>query len=232
MLLKELTEPIPTAYIDKKILPWLKWLEKEAHTTQEIGQKLEQELEGIADVDVSNNNPRVASGDMSIDAYYDDELDQEGDEDPIKITLIFGKGDTKIKFDQQGIRNIRNRLVDVIAHEMLHQTQHRRRDFIDGRQGYDTSSHEKEYMSRPDEIEAYALNIADELVRKAGVEGSIELLRMANKTAQFKDKLGNLLSPELFGYFAIFDFDASNPIIKRLLKKTYQFIVQKSSTSD
>jgi hypothetical protein len=230
MLLNELTEPVHTGIIDDKIKPWLKWLSTKKHTTVEIGNQLAKVLDGIASVDISNNNPRVEPGDMSIDAYYDPDNDEDKIEDPIKITLIFGKGDTSIQFSDQGVSSIRNRLVDVIAHEMLHQTQFRRRDFIDGRQGYDTSSHEKEYMSRPDEIEAYALNIADELVRKADVDGAIKLLKMANKTAQFKDKLGRLLSPELFGYFAIFDFDATNPILKRLLKKIYQFIVQKDLT--
>ena len=62
--------------------------------------------------------------------------------------------------------------------------------------GIDNRDINYEYMSRPDErSEAYTMNIADELVRKASKDGAIDLLRMANKTAQFKDEMGNLLSP-------------------------------------
>ena len=47
---------------------------------------------------------------------------------------------------------------------------------------------------------------------------------MANKTAQFKDEMGNLLSPNLFGYMGMWNFDSKHPVIKRLLKKIYQYI--------
>ncbi len=79
-------------------------------------------------------------------------------------------------------------------------------------------------MSRTDEIEAYAMNIADELVRKADKDGALALLRMANKTAQFKDEMGDLLSPDLFAYMALWDFKSNHPVLKRLLKKVYQYI--------
>jgi hypothetical protein len=79
-------------------------------------------------------------------------------------------------------------------------------------------------MSRPDEIEAYAMNIGDEFIRKVGKDGAVDLLRMAKKTAQFKNKVGQFLSPDLLAYFALFNFDSENPVIKRLLKKIYQHI--------
>jgi len=81
-----------------------------------------------------------------------------------------------------------------------------------------------EYMSRPDEIEAYAMNIADELYRKVGKEDAIALLRMAKKTAQFKDEMGQFLSPDLFAYMGMWNFDSKHPVIKRLLKRIYQYL--------
>ena len=60
------------------------------------------------------------------------------------------------------------RILDMMKHEMIHQSQARKRDFEDHTSGSDTRDTNYEYMSRPDEIEAYAMNIADELVRKAG----------------------------------------------------------------
>jgi len=68
------------------------------------------------------------------------------------------------------------------------------------------------------------MNIADELVRQVGKEDAIALLRMANKTAQFKDEMGNFLSPDLFAYMGMWKFDSKHPVIKRLLKKIYQYI--------
>src|SRR5210317_355311 len=82
----------------------------------------------------------------------------------------------------------------------------------------------KEYLGNDDEIEAFAKNISTELIRKAGKEGSLDLLRMANKTAGFKDEMGYLLSPNLLGYLAMWGFDTKHPVIKKLLKKVYNYI--------
>ena len=68
------------------------------------------------------------------------------------------------------------------------------------------------------------MNIADELVRKVDKDGALQLLRMAGKTAQFKDEMGNLLSPDLNAYMSIWNYDSKHPVIKRLLKRVYQFI--------
>ena len=114
----------------------------------------------------------------------------------------------------------------MFKHEMLHQRQAQSRDYLDHSAGKDQRDSNYEYMSRGDEIEAYAQDIADELVQKTSKEDAIDLLRMANKTAQFKDEMGNFLSPELFGYMAMWNFDSKHPVIKRLLKKIYQFIVR------
>jgi len=176
------------------------------------------------DIEVSvETSPNVESGEMSINAYYDPEADQD-DDVAIEIVLIFNSEDRGIHWDKQGVDNFINELGDALKHELLHATQYRNRDFIDGRGGYDRRSDEYEYMSRPDEIEAYAMNIADELVRKVDQDGAIELLRMAKKTAQFKDEMGKYLSPNLMAYFALFNWDTNHKVIKRLLKKIYQYI--------
>jgi hypothetical protein len=79
-------------------------------------------------------------------------------------------------------------------------------------------------MSRGDEIEAYAMNISDELYRQVGKDDAIKLLRMAGKTAQFKNEMGQFLSPDLFAYMGMWNFDSKHPVIKRLLKRIYQYI--------
>jgi hypothetical protein len=173
-----------------------------------------------------NITSKLEEGEMNIGAHYRAEEDEEGGI-PIHIDLFFGKGEgpKEIEWSKQGRKYFLNVLRDVMKHELLHMKQHRERDFHPGRDGYvSNKGREYEYMSRPDEIEAYAMNIADELTRAVGNEGAFDLLRMAKKTAQFKTEIGHFLSPNLLAYFALFNYDSSNPVIKRLLKKIYIYL--------
>ena len=177
----------------------------------------------IAEVTVIRT-PDLKEGELSISAHYDPESDEDGDT-AIFIKLLFSKeGPASYSWSKNNKKYFLNKLKDALKHEVLHMKQHRDRNFHSGSEGYDDTSTEREYMSRPDEIEAYAMNIGDEFIRKVGKDGAVDLLRMAKKTAQFKNKLDQFLSPDLLAYFALFNFDATNPIIKRLLKKIYQHI--------
>ena len=176
-------------------------------------------------VDV-HTTPKIDSGSMNIGAHYDPDADEERGL-PIHIDLMFSnKDDNELEWTKQGRKFFLYKLQDVMKHELLHLSQHRMRDFHPGREGYDQRDNNYEYMSRPDEIEAYAMNIADELTRHVGKDGAFQLLRMAKKTAQFKTEIGHFLSPDLLAYFSLFNYDASNPVIKRLLKKIYIYLKQ------
>lgn len=172
-----------------------------------------------------HKKPDLESGSMNIGAHYDPDADEQG-ETPIHIDLFFSSKDSdEVEWTKQGRKFFLYKLKDVMKHELLHMTQHRVRDFHPGRDGYvDDKGLEYEYMSRPDEIEAYAMNIADELTRHVGKEDAFKLLRMASKTAQFKTEIGHYLSPDLLAYFALFNWDASHPVLKRLLKKIYIYL--------
>jgi len=172
----------------------------------------------------THSAPQVDPGSMNLGAYYDPENDAEEEGHIIELQLAFSPKDKTVKWSEDGKEYFVNELADVLKHEMLHAHQHRSRDFHPGRDGYDQRDSNYEYMTRPDEIEAYAMNIADELVRKADKDGALQLLRMAGKTAQFKDEMGRYLSPNLMAYFAMFDWRADHPVMKRLLKRIYQFI--------
>ena len=167
---------------------------------------------------------QLSEGELTISAHYDPDSDEAGDT-AVFITLLFSReGPASYTWSDNNKKYFLNKLKDALKHEVLHMKQFRDRGFHSGTDGYDDTSTEREYMSRPDEIEAYAMNIGDEFIRKVGKDGAIDLLRMAKKTAQFKNKLDQFLSPDLLAYFALFNFDATNPIIKRLLKKIYQHI--------
>ena len=166
---------------------------------------------------------QLESNQANISAFYDPELD-ENDLVCITVELIFSNKDTHIVWCPEVVDFFVQKLSATIKHEKLHQSQHRARNFEDAPTGYDNRNMEYEYMSRPDEIEAYAMNIADELVRKSDKETAKTLLRMASKTAVYKDEQGNLFSPDLFAYMSMWDFDSRRPVIKRLLKKTWEYI--------
>jgi hypothetical protein len=168
--------------------------------------------------------PELAEGELTLGAHYDPEKDEDG-ETAVFIRIVFStEGPESFTWSKNTKKYFLNRLKDTLRHELLHMKQHRDRDYHSGTDGYDDSTTEKEYMSRPDEIEAYAMNIGDEFIRKVGKDGAVDLLRMAKKTAQFKNKVGHFLSPDLLAYFALFNWDTNHPVIKRLIKKIYQHI--------
>ena len=220
MLLNEITQPSDMRQLQQRLQTWSRWLVQGSHTPEDITDALQDEIGDIASVSMKRS-PNVDKGDMSASAYYEPDADEEGDT-PFEIELYFSD-----KEDQMVINNpdpLVNRVVDMLKHEMIHQKQYRSRDFIEPPEGKDRRDSNYEYMSRTDEIEAYAMNIADELVRQAGKDGALQLLRMANKTAQFKNEMGQFLSPDLFAYMGMWNFDSKHPVIKRLLKKIYQYI--------
>jgi hypothetical protein len=177
----------------------------------------------VATVEITRT-PKLDVGELSIGAHYDPESDEEGD-DAIFINILFSEdGPAEFTWGKESKKYFLYKLKDTLKHEVLHMTQYRNRDFHPGSEGSDNRDLNYEYMSRPDEIEAYAMNIGDEFIRNVGKDGAIDLLRMAKKTAQFKNELGQFLSPDLLAYFALFNFDSNNPVIKKLIKKIYQYI--------
>jgi len=220
MLLNEITQPSDMQSLKMRLQSFSDWLVQGNHTPKEIATELENNIGDITRVEMELS-PNVDKGDMNASAAYEQDDDEDG-EIPFEITLVFSNKEDRMTV--QDPNPLINRILDMMKHEMIHQKQARARDFEQYTQGKDSRNQNYEYMSRPDEIEAYAMNIADELVRKTDKASAIALLRMANKTAQFKDEMGNFLSPDLFAYMGMWNFDSKHPVIKRLLKKIYQYI--------
>ena len=212
--------------LQMRLQAWKDWLVQGSHTPNEITDNLSDNIGDITHVSMKQIDD-IPKGDMNASAFYEQDLDEDG-KIPFEIELYFSKEDDQ----PMTITNpdpLVNKVIEILKHEFLHQKQARARNFEEPTMGKDNRDTSYEYMSRPDEIEAYAMNIADELVKKADKDGAIELLRMANKTAQFKDKMGNLLSPELFAYMSMWNFNSKHPVIRSLLKKIYQYITEQTS---
>ena len=220
MLLKEITQPSDMQELKMRLASFRDWLTQGSHTPKEIATELENNIGDITRVEMEVS-PNVDKGDMNASAAYEQDDDEDG-EIPFEITLVFSNKEDRMAINDPN--PLINRILDMMKHEMIHQKQARARDFEDYTQGKDKRNMNYEYMSRPDEIEAYAMNIADELYRKVGKEDAIALLRMAKKTAQFKDEMGQFLSPDLFAYMGMWNFDSKHPVIKRLLKRIYQYL--------
>ncbi|MAV94634.1 MAG: hypothetical protein CMA31_02975 [Euryarchaeota archaeon] len=230
MLMMEFTEPANRKEIEASIQPFLNFLlSGKEIPLKAIARKLEQATKSIGVDDVTIvQSKNVEVGDMNMNASYDPVDDKDG-LDHFELDLIFSNQDKTIAFSPEGVENIKHRIVDVLEHELIHKDQYRGRGFKKQREFKpkkglsDKVRRTREYLGNDDEIEAYAKNIASELIRKSDKETALTLLRMAGKTAQYREKK-NLLSPNLFGYFAAFDFDTSHPVIRKLLKKIFFYI--------
>lgn len=171
---------------------------------------------------------KVPVGDMNMNAYYDRVADSTGDV-AVSIDLIFSEDTRDVEFDTKGVGNFTARLADAIVHEMIHRTQHRNRNFLKGRRCKTVSDDPQlkaaqEYLGRPDEIEAYSHNIASELLRVMDIDIALEFMRRFGKAIYARDERGDLLSPNLYGIMTTFEFDTSNPVIKKLATGVVKYL--------
>lgn len=158
----------------------------------------------------------VESTELNINAFYDPERDELG-KPSIELILVTNPNDQYLILDQALWTLFVNRLADSLAHELIHMRQARARDFIfvESRAYRDMEIDENlTYLSDPDEIDAYAYNIATELR-----EHSNPLSKLDNPAAVSVND-----SINLWAYLQAFSKDLKNPAIKRLLKKVYKHL--------
>lgn len=225
MYLFEIQQPMDRAELEKVLASFFAYITMNDDLTPKlITKKLKQTLRplGVGEVALDYIDS-VDLNDMNLNAAYDP-WDDEEEMDPYSIELLFNpKNKNKIKFDQDTLEEIKYRLIDALEHEMIHSLQYQRRDFKQQRD-YRSKDREQKYLGNQDEIEAFAKNISSELLRHADKEQALDMLRSANSTTELRDKLGNLLSPNLVGYLRAWDFNTRHPVLKKLLKKVYNYI--------
>lgn len=158
----------------------------------------------------------VDVNDVGINGYYDAD-DDEQCKIAIEVVLITNPNSKFILFDQEKYNAFAINLADVLAHELLHMRQYRARDFIPidhCPNKYVDLEEELLYLSNPDEIDAYAYNIADEL--RVHPDPIKKLSNLKEITLQD--------SINLWAYLNAFSYDFNSPTIKRLLKKIYKYL--------
>jgi hypothetical protein len=175
---------------------------------------------------------------VNLNAYYDPEDDEENRK-PFEITVVFNTDDKNVTMGKDLWRDFGFLVIDYLEHETIHQQQYRsrgyqyNRSYISKHPDPETKK-KQEYLGNTDEIEAYAYNLSNELLRKTSgdYDQVLRLLRNFANTAMTKDQAGRLLSPNLYGYFKDFGFKTSHPVLKALMKKTYHHVMSKKRRSD
>ena len=225
MHLYEIQQPMDRQELEKNLSSFFAYLTMEDNLKPKyIAKQLKQTLKplGVGEVSIDFID-NVEVNDMNLNAAYDP-WDDEDEIDPYSLELLFNpKNKNSIKFSQDTLEEIKYRLIDALEHEMIHSVQYQRRDFKQ-QKGYRSNDREQSYLGNQDEIEAFAKNISSELLRHADKEQAIDMIRKATSTTELRDKLGNLLSPNLVGYLRAWDFNTRHPVIKKLLKKVYNYI--------
>lgn len=144
--------------------------------------------------------------DTVVNAYFDPENYSEGD-DAIEVEIL--AGDDWAENTAECMR-IAREIVDALEHELTHVAQFDKKHVKRMRKNHTPA----EYMSDPDEIDAFAVNIARELVRTQGSkQAALDKLRSG--------KISVSDSANLAGY--VNDADAAS--VKRILKRTFEYLI-------
>lgn len=150
-----------------------------------------------------------------VNAYYDAEEDQNN-ETPIEV-VVHHNFDKDVIWDKEHVTSFLIQIFDATVHEYKHQRQSFKRKHVV------YSNHDKspynQYLSDPDEVDAYALSIAIELCRTLGKYRALRYMSKINSLGKLKFN-GIFVSPCLSSYFGQFN-NVSNPILRKLAKKVY-----------
>jgi hypothetical protein len=172
---------------------------------------------------VSAEANEVEINDISVNAYYDPDLD-ERKKIAIELVLITNPNSQFIMLDDMTWLAFSNGIADSLAHELIHMRQHRLREFEDVSVRHATAFNEhpdaQEYLADPDEVDAYALSIAIELLRHIDVYRARKNLSRISVMSKMR-KGTEFVSPNLRAYIAHFGL---SKLTKKIAKKVYKHL--------
>lgn len=190
-----------------------------AHTGCKFRKLLSTIRKHFKSLDIAIKTKKIAGLEVNefyINAFYDLDADKNN-ECSIEV-IIYHDIDTDMFFEHSQVGQFLVQLYDAVVHELHHQEQARRRKYHPNPYIVDLNCDES-YLSDPDEIDAYSLSIAIELIRNLGRTRSIQYLHRASRLAIVRPK-GLYASPNLFAYFKTFD-TVDHPVIRKLIKKVF-----------
>jgi len=158
----------------------------------------------------------LKSSEFYVMAYYDAEDDSNQDV-PIEIVIHHNFSNTDL-FSTTQITEFLIQIYDATVHEIRHQIQSQRRNYLEF-SNHDQSPY-KTYLSDPDELDAYSLSIAVELLRYMSKDRAQKY--MSRMTVMSKMRIGTVLvSPNLKAYVDCF---GKCILTKKLAKKVYRHL--------
>jgi hypothetical protein len=168
----------------------------------------------------------VDIGDMNINAFYDPDEDMMG-KACIELVLVYSPYEKILIFDDEGWVRLVRRIADSVAHEQRHKYQYRQRDWErwDEEESEDEIEVAQMYLGNKDEIDAYSINIANELLDNYTYNETLHCLTNPKKIDMSK-------SVNLWAYMTVFGMDFSHPVLKRLLKKIYKILPDQVRNKD
>ena len=156
------------------------------------------------------------SNEFYVNAYYDAD-DDSINETAIEV-VVYHNFEDREQFSELQITDFLKEIFDAVVHEFKHKQQSMERNY----HTYfpHNRNHYSEYLSDPDEVDAYAFSIAIELLRTLGRHrAQIYLTRISilSKVRQGP----KLVSPNLHAYLQHFGLSI---LVKRLAKKVYKHL--------
>ena len=182
-----------------------------------VGQLRKEFLNHNFDIMITIKKEKfLAESEFYVMAYYDNDADRDN-ETSIEIVIHhnFLKDE---RFGRTQMTEILTEVFDATVHEYRHQTQSRQRQCKTYGDHY-TSPYSK-YLSDPDELDAYALSIAIELLRSVGEQKSKTYLTRITVLSRRRNGI-KYASPNLNAYIKCFGFDY---LVRRLSKKVYKHL--------
>lgn len=232
--LVETTDPVINKKSVKGLLSGVKKKILHKHLTiDQIADIIEVTLKRKFDIDVEVVlDQKTPDGSINLSADYDPHDDEMGDTS-IRIKFHVKTKKEKLFLSDDQWHRFSNEIAMSLEHEYLHMAQYRNRSYKDGtkfqQQKFVRMSSElkdmfapaQNYFGRPDEIEAFALNSATELMTAFKSKGKAikALKRMDGKVTK--------ASPTIFRYMMTFGYDFKNPTIRKFLQKVFLYLNRK-----
>jgi hypothetical protein len=170
----------------------------------------------------SETDPQTESSWVYVGGFYHSSNDKIGHQ-AIEVLFSYNPNDNYIVLNKSRFDRVCHTVADTILHEIIHMRQYRSRRWRD-LPGYDSvaASHkqrvQQEYLGHPDEIDAYAFNIACSLYHRW--LSTKEIVEHLNK--DHTDK--RLRKDAYHMYLGTFDHKHSHPVIKKLKKRVMYYV--------
>lgn len=170
-------------------------------------------------------NPKVDPNQCWVGGCYYSDRDREKTKS-IELVFEYSLFEETICINSKRYRATCYTIADTLLHELIHMRQFRRRkfkilpDYASNAEKTELRM-EQEYLGCSDEIDAYAFNIACELVGKFGFKES-QIIKYLNENQKGKYRRHNSWRM----YLKAFQHDHNHPIIQRVKKKVVRYLPQ------